>query len=80
MILWHAQNISYMMIIMTTKFHNDNVCDLPKKRLKYIPSPLPLLHRMWNRLENFYVKQDSITLRIMKNCLGKLGKTSLGVF
>ena len=69
-----------MMNIMTTRFHVNNVCDLSKKRLKYTPSALPLLHRMWNRLENVHVKQDSITLRIMKNCLGQLGKTSLGVF
>ena len=38
MVLWHAQNISYMMNIMTAKFHVTNVCGVGKKYLKYAPT------------------------------------------
>ena len=54
MALWHAQNISYMMNIMTAKFHVNNVCGLGKKLPEICPQLL--LHRIWNGVENLQVK------------------------
>ena len=46
--LWHAQNISYMMNIMTAKFHVNNVCGLGKKIAWNMPPTPPPSHLKWS--------------------------------